>query len=116
MEVLYYPEASFEKLAVTHMADAREGALGIAKEIAELIRAKQPNGKRTLLGLATGSSPIGVDQELVRLYREESLRFQNAGIFNLAEYYQPEYEVRYAVPIWLDPSTTPCPTAVRGPS
>ena len=92
MEVLNYPETAFEKLPVTIVADAREGAIGIAHEIAELIRHKQRKGKRAVLGLATGSSPIGVYRELVRLHREEGLSFQNVVTFNLDEYYpmQPD--------------------------
>jgi glucosamine-6-phosphate deaminase len=92
MEVLNYPETAFEKLPVTIVADAQEGAIGIAHEIAELIRSKQRQGERAVLGLATGSSPIGVYQELVRLHREEGLSFQNVVTFNLDEYYpmQPD--------------------------
>jgi glucosamine-6-phosphate deaminase len=40
-----------------------------------------------VLGLATGSSPISVYRELVRLHQEEGLSFQNVISFNLDEYY-----------------------------
>jgi glucosamine-6-phosphate deaminase len=39
------------------------------------------------LGLATGSSPIKVYQELVRMHKEEGLSFKNVITFNLDEYY-----------------------------
>jgi glucosamine-6-phosphate deaminase len=39
------------------------------------------------LGLATGSTPIGVYEELVRLHREEGLDFARVTTFNLDEYY-----------------------------
>ncbi|WP_375436883.1 glucosamine-6-phosphate deaminase [uncultured Hymenobacter sp.] len=92
MEVLHYPETTFEKLPVTIFEDAAEGAVSVAYEIAELIRGKQEKGELAVLGLATGSSPIGVYKELIRLHREEGLSFNNVVTFNLDEYYpmQPD--------------------------
>lgn len=55
----------------------------VAQMIAELIRQK-PNA---VLGLATGSSPLGVYDELIRLHREEALDFSRVTIFNLDEYF-----------------------------
>ncbi len=45
-----------------------------------------------MLGLATGSTPVGVYAELVRLHVEEGLSFDNVMTFNLDEYYpmQPQ--------------------------
>ena len=40
-----------------------------------------------VVGLATGSTPQGVYEELVRLHREEGLSFRNAITFNLDEYW-----------------------------
>jgi len=40
-----------------------------------------------VLGLATGSTPIGTYQELIRIHREEGLDFSKAVSFNLDEYY-----------------------------
>jgi len=54
-----------------------------ASQIATLIKSK-PNA---VLGLATGSTPVGVYQELVRLHREEGLDFSGVTTFNLDEYY-----------------------------
>jgi glucosamine-6-phosphate deaminase len=54
----------------------------VAARIADLIRAK-PNA---VLGLATGSTPIGVYAELIRLHREEGLDFSRVTTFNLDEY------------------------------
>jgi len=39
------------------------------------------------LGLATGSSPLKVYAELIRLHKEEGLSFKNVITFNLDEYY-----------------------------
>jgi glucosamine-6-phosphate deaminase len=92
MEVLNYPETTFEKLPVTIFDNAQEGAVTLAYEIAELIRSKQRKGEMVVLGLATGSSPISVYRELIRLHREEGLSFRNVITFNLDEYYpmQPD--------------------------
>ncbi len=54
----------------------------VAQKIAALIRAK-PNA---VLGLATGSTPLGVYEELIRLHREEGLSFAQVSTFNLDEY------------------------------
>jgi len=59
----------------------------VAGRIAELIRSRQDAVQRTVLGLATGSTPIGIYRELIRLYREEALDFSNVVTFNLDEYY-----------------------------
>jgi len=53
-----------------------------AKYIASFIKAK-PN---CVLGLATGSTPIGTYRELVRMHKEEGLDFSNVITFNLDEY------------------------------
>jgi glucosamine-6-phosphate deaminase len=92
MEVLNYPETTFEKLPVTIFENSAEGAISVAHEIAALIRGKQQQGEPAVLGLATGSSPIGVYRELIRLHREEGLSFKNVITFNLDEYYpmQPD--------------------------
>ena len=37
--------------------------------------------------MATGSTPVGVYAELVRMHREEDLSFQNVVTFNLDEYF-----------------------------
>jgi glucosamine-6-phosphate deaminase len=64
-------------------------ALGhrVAHRIAELIRCRAGEGRRAVLGLATGSTPIGVYRELIRLHREEGLGFGHVVTFNLDEYY-----------------------------
>lgn len=53
-----------------------------AKMIADLIR-KKPNA---VLGLATGSTPIGTYKELAHMHKEEGLDFSKITTFNLDEY------------------------------
>src|SRR5436189_4022821 len=59
----------------------------VARRIAEIIQERRREGGRAVLGLATGSTPIGVYRELIRMHREEGLSFQNVVSFNLDEYY-----------------------------
>jgi glucosamine-6-phosphate deaminase len=53
-----------------------------AKVIAKILNSK-PNA---VLGLATGSTPLGLYKELVRLHRDEGLDFSQVTTFNLDEY------------------------------
>lgn len=46
-----------------------------------------PAGKKCVLGLATGSTPVMVYRELVRMHKEGSLSFRNVITFNLDEYH-----------------------------
>ena len=77
----------FEKIHSVIFNDSKEASKIVAKEIADLIIKKQKQNKNCVLGLATGSSPISVYQELVRMHREEGLSFKNVITFNLDEYY-----------------------------
>jgi len=54
-----------------------------AASIVALHLRKKPN---LVLGLATGSTPLGTYKELIRLYREEELDFSKVTTFNLDEY------------------------------
>ena len=52
-----------------------------------MIRAANAEGRPAVLGLATGSTPIGIYRELIRMHRDEGLDFANVVSFNLDEYY-----------------------------
>jgi len=77
----------FEHAPVAVFRDSVEASCAVAAEIAALIRARRAEGRRVVLGLATGSTPVSVYAELVRLHREEGLSFANVITFNLDEYY-----------------------------
>src|SRR6516225_6351675 len=62
---------SFEKIPVEISQTPEAGSHHAAKEIANLIRQKQKEGKTCVLGLATGSTPITMYKELVRLHKED---------------------------------------------
>jgi glucosamine-6-phosphate deaminase len=53
-----------------------------AQFVAGLVR-RRPN---CVLGLATGSTPLGMYAELIRMHREEGLDFSRVVTFNLDEY------------------------------
>ena len=82
----------FEKIDTTIFQDATQASKKVAKEIANLIHARNQTGQNTVLGLSTGSTPLQVYAELVRIHKEEGLSFKRVITFNLDEYYpiQPE--------------------------
>jgi glucosamine-6-phosphate deaminase len=85
---LAHPAASsLEKIRTIVVDDHQHIARLVANRIATLITEKQAAGERTVLGLATGSTPIGVYRELIRMHREEGLSFEGVVSFNLDEYY-----------------------------
>ena len=66
--------------------DKQTAAQAIAREIADLIEIRSKSGKTTVLGLATGSTPLPLYAELIRLHRDEKLSFRSVITFNLDEY------------------------------
>ena len=64
-----------------------EIARTIATRIAQIIKERRAAGGHAVLGLATGSTPIGIYRELIKLRREEGLDFSDVVTFNLDEYY-----------------------------
>ena len=83
---------SFEKIPVKIFASAKMGSIYVAQEIAKLMREKAAKGENCVLGMATGTTPIHLYAELVRMHREEGLSFQHVITFNLDEYYPIERE------------------------
>ncbi len=81
-----------EKMPVRVFGNRDEGAMYVANEIASLIKEKNQRNEHTILGLATGNTPLLVYKELIRKHREEGLSFKKVITFNLDEYYpmQPE--------------------------
>jgi len=69
---------------------AHNASLYVAGQIADLMKTRAAAGKQCVIGLATGSTPTTIYEELVRLHREEGLSFQNVVTFNLDEYYPME--------------------------
>lgn len=80
----------FEKIPTRIFDSSKEASLSVAREIADLIKERNKTNKNTVLGLATGSTPTQIYDELVRIHKEEKLTFKNVITFNLDEYYPME--------------------------
>ena len=91
-----------EKIRTLVFDDHAELARVVAARIAALIRDRQADARPVVLGLATGSTPIGVYRELIRLHQEEGLSFAHVVTFNLDEYWpmQPEAMHSYHRFMW----------------
>ncbi len=76
-----------ERIPTRVFPSAEEVSVAVARDIATLIRERAAAGRTAVLGLATGSTPMSVYAELVRLHQEEGLSFRNVVTFNLDEYY-----------------------------
>lgn len=75
------------KLPTLMFRTAAEVDKHVALVVESLIRENNSAGIPTVLGLPTGSTPIGVYRELIRLHKEEELDFSQVITFNLDEYY-----------------------------
>ena len=76
-----------ERIPTVVLDDHRDIGLQVARRIADIIRTRNAEGRDAVLGLATGSTPIGVYRELIRMHRDEGLSFQRVVSFNLDEYH-----------------------------
>lgn len=79
-------ERSRPQLPVSIYHTGRAASVAVARAIADVIRTRAAAGQTAVLGLATGSTPTGVYEELVRMHRAEGLSFRNVITFNLDEY------------------------------
>ena len=72
----------------TVISDDPDGlSVRVADRIVTIMQANAMRGRKTVLGLATGSTPIGVYRELIRRHRIDGLSFANVVTFNLDEYW-----------------------------
>ncbi|MCC7053483.1 MAG: glucosamine-6-phosphate deaminase [Gemmatimonadaceae bacterium] len=76
-----------EKIPTVISDDPDALSVRVADRIEALMRANGAAGRRTVLGLATGSTPIGVYRELIRRHRTAGLSFAHVETFNLDEYW-----------------------------
>src|SRR4051794_38132576 len=78
-----------EKIPGKGFSEAADASVAVAREIGELIRAKAARGEKAVLGLATGSTRVGVYAELVRMCGGGAgeVSFKNVVTFNLDEYF-----------------------------
>lgn len=72
-----------EIMKIIQCKDYDEISTAAANEVARVIREK----RRPVLGLATGSTPVGMYEKLVRMYGKGELDFSGVTSVNLDEYY-----------------------------
>jgi glucosamine-6-phosphate deaminase len=82
--VIEYPQ---ERIPCRIYARASDASIAVAQEIADLIRWKAERQEYCVLGLVTGSTPVNVYTELVRLHRDAGLSFANVIAFSLDEFF-----------------------------
>jgi glucosamine-6-phosphate deaminase len=59
----------------------------LSKKAANILASQITLKPNSVLGLATGSTPVGAYRELVRIYKEGDINFNEIVTFNLDEYY-----------------------------
>src|ERR1700757_3531448 len=74
----------------------------VALMIESLIRQNNSAGRPTVLGLATGSTPVGLYRELIRLHKEAGLDFSRVVTFNLDEYHPMTPEDAHSYNRWMN--------------
>ena len=81
-----HPSGVMSMVSVKVFPTPEDAARELADEVVALIRANDDAGRPTVLGLATGSTPLPFYAELIRRHKEEGLSFKNVTTFNLDEY------------------------------
>src|SRR5712692_777950 len=77
----------FTKIPTLVFPTSAQASRHVALMIESLIRQNNSANRPTVLGLATGSTPLGLYRELIRLHKERGLDFARVVSFNLDEYY-----------------------------
>src|SRR5262245_15074952 len=78
-----------------------EASRHVALMIESLLRQNNSAGRPTVLGLATGSTPLGIYRELIRLHKEAGLDFSRVVTFNLDEYYGLQPDDPHSYHCWM---------------
>ena len=76
-----------ERMRTVIVAEPDDIAVHVAERIARVIETTVRERGQCVLGLATGSTPLGIYRELIRLHLDGSLDFSRVVTFNLDEYY-----------------------------
>jgi len=81
-----------EKISTKIFDSSELASVHVANEIADLVKTKANRGEHCVLGLATGSTPTRLYEELVKMHQNQHLSFANVYTFNLDEYFpiQPD--------------------------
>ncbi len=76
-----------ERIPTVVVRDHDDLALRLADRIAHIVARETAAKGRCVLGLATGSTPLGIYRELIRRHQAGELDFSRVVTFNLDEYY-----------------------------
>ena len=76
----FYKKTNHIELIITNDYDE------MSKKAADIIFSLLKNNPNATLGLATGSTPIGTYNELIKKYNKNEISFENVTTFNLDEY------------------------------
>ncbi len=94
----YVPHTKVPALVYPTSAQA---ARHVALMIESLIRQNNSAGRPTVLGLPTGSTPVGLYRELIRLHKDVGLDFSRVVTFNLDEYFPMEPDDPQSYRLWM---------------
>jgi glucosamine-6-phosphate deaminase len=94
----YVPNARLRTLVFKTARDASRHAALIVER---LVRENNSAGRPTVLGLATGSTPVGLYRELIRLHKEEGLDLAQVITFNLDEYFPMPGDDPHSYKRWM---------------
>jgi glucosamine-6-phosphate deaminase len=94
----YVPNARIRSLVFKTSGEASRHAALI---VDRLVRENNSAGRPTVLGLATGSTPVGLYRELIRLHKEEGLDLSGVVTFNLDEYYPMSPQDAHSYNRWM---------------
>src|SRR5258706_871182 len=76
-----------ERLNTVVFPEHSDLAARVAERIVEVMQREARTKGKVVLGLATGSTPLGVYEELIRLHQAGDVDFSHVITFNLDEYY-----------------------------
>jgi glucosamine-6-phosphate deaminase len=98
MSSFYVPQTKTPTLV---FPTSTQASRHVALLIESLIRQNNSANRPTVLGLATGSTPVGLYRELIRLHKEAGLDFTRVITFNLDEYYPMAPEDDHSYHRWM---------------
>ena len=82
-----YTISRYEKMPINISELSDSAAVEVANDIVKNLKESEAVGKKFVLGLSGGNSPLRIYEELVRLHKEESVSFKNVVVFNIYEFY-----------------------------
>src|SRR5882762_881741 len=94
----YIPYAKIPSLV---FPTSQQASRHVALMIESLIRTNNSADQPTVLGLATGSTPVGLYRELIRLHKESGLDFSRVLTFNLDEYFRMAPDDPHSYNRWM---------------